>query len=121
MRDSKFVFVSVDSLYYSLHKTILKRSGSYIKSFKWLRGKGVTKNPKNENDNNCFQYAVTIALNHQNIENHPQKMSNIEPFINQYNWEDIDFPSQQKDWKKFEQNKMTIGLNILFVPHNTKQ
>ena len=48
-------------------------------------------------------------------------MSNIEPFINQYNWEDIDFPSQQKDWKKFEQNKMTIGLNILFVPHNTKQ
>ena len=48
-------------------------------------------------------------------------MSNIEPFINQYNWEDIDFPSQQKDWKKFEQNKMTIGLNILFVSHNTKQ
>ena len=103
IRDSKFVFESVDLLYYSLHKTTLKRSGSYIKSPRWLKSKGVTINPKNENDN-CFQYAITVALNHQNIENHSEKISNIEPFINLYNWEDINFPSQQKDWKKFEQN-----------------
>ena len=103
IRDSKFVFESVDLLYYSLHKTTLKRSGSYIKSSRWLKSKGVTINPKNENDN-CFQYAITVALNHQNIENHSEKISNIEPFINLYNWEDINFPSQQKDWKKFEQN-----------------
>ena len=43
------------------------------------------------------------------------------PFLNQYNWKDIDFPSNQKDWKKFEKNNMTIALNILFVPHNTKE
>ena len=103
IRDSKFVFESVDLLYYSLHKTTLKRSGSYIKSSRWLKSKGVTINPKNENDN-CFQYAITVALNHQNIENHSEKISNIEPFINLYNWEDINFPSQQKDWKKSEQN-----------------
>ena len=58
---------------------------------RWLKSKRVTINPKNENDN-CLQYAIIIALNHQNIENHPEKISNIEPFINQYNWEDIDFP-----------------------------
>ena len=32
-------------------------------------------NPKNSDDN-CFQYTLTIALNHQNIEKKPSK--NIE-------------------------------------------
>ena len=35
--------------------------------------------------------------------------------------EEIDFPSDSKDWKKFEQNNKTIALNILFVPHSAKQ
>ena len=121
MRDSKFVFERIDLLYYSLHKTNIKRKGeSYIESPKWLRNKGATINPINKNDNNCFQYAITTALNYQNIENNPEKISNIKPFIDQYNWRDIDFPPHQKDWKKFEQNNKTIALNILFVPHNTK-
>ena len=41
-------------------------------------------------------------------------------YINKYNWEGIDFPAGPKEWKKFEQNKNTIALNILFIPHNTK-
>ena len=32
----------------------------------------------------------------------------------------IDFPSQGKDWKKFELNNKSIALNILHVPYNTK-
>ena len=48
-------------------------------------------------------------------------MSKVKPFINNYNWKDREFPSQSKDWKKFEQNNKTITLNILFVPYNTKQ
>ena len=32
MKNSDFVFESVDLLYYSLNKTTLKRGGSYIKS-----------------------------------------------------------------------------------------
>ena len=98
MRDSKFVFERIDLLYYSLHKTNIKRKGeSYIESPKWLRNKGATINPINKNDNNCFQYAITTALNYQNIENNPEKISNIKPFIDQYNWRDIDFPPHQKD------------------------
>ena len=42
------------------------------------------------------------------------------PYIDNYNWEGIEFPAGPKDWKKFEQNNKTIALNILFVPHNTK-
>ena len=58
-----------------------------------------------------------MGLNHQNIENHPERISNIKLFIDQYNWKGIDFPTGIKDWKKFERNK-TIALNILSVPHN---
>ena len=117
---SDFIFESVDLLHYHLHKTSLKRGKSYIKSPEWLRNKEATINPKN-NDDNCFQYATTVALNHQNIENHPERVWNIEPFISQYNCKGIDFPWQEKDWKKLEQSNKTIALNILYVPHNTKQ
>ena len=41
--------------------------------------------------------------------------------MGQYNWKDIDFPPQSKDWIKAEQESKTIALNILFVPCNTKQ
>ena len=103
MRDSKFVFESVDLLYYSLHKTTLKKArSSYIESYEWIRNKRATINPKNYYDNNCCQYSRTVSLNHQNIENHPEEISKIKLFINKYNWKDIDFLSGQKDWKKFE-------------------
>ena len=49
-----------------------------------------------------------------------QKISKLKPYINQYNWKDIKFPSDKEDWKKFEQNK-EIALNVLFVPHNKKE
>ena len=53
MRGSEFVFDSVDSLYYKLHKTTLNSGGSYIDSPKWLKNKKITINPKN-NDDKCF-------------------------------------------------------------------
>ena len=51
-----------------------------------------------------FPVSITVALNHQNIENHPERTSNIKTFINQYNWDGIDFPAGIKDWKKSERN-----------------
>ena len=115
-----FVFESVDALSYHIHKLNLKRGKSYIKSPEWILNKRATINPKNK-DNKCFQYSITVALNHQNIENHPERISNIKPFIDKYNWKDIDFPAGIKAWKKFEQrNNKEIALNVLFVPHNTK-
>ena len=72
------------------------------------------------NDNKCFQHAVTLALNIDKINDHPERISKIEPFIEKYNWKDIDFPSTSKDWKKFELNN-EVALNILYVPHGTKK
>ena len=112
---SNFIFESVKILYYDIHKINLKRGKSYIKSPKWILNKRATINPKNK-DNKCFQYLITAALNHQNFGNHPERISNIKPFIDQYNWKGIDFPAGIKDWKKFEQNNKEVALNILSVP-----
>ena len=43
---------------------------------------------------------LTVALNRDKIKKDPQRVSKIKPFIDQYNWNDIDFPSTGKDWKK---------------------
>ena len=32
-----------------------------------------------------------------------------------------DFLSYSNDWKKLESNNKSIALNILYVPHNTKE
>ena len=120
MRGSEFAYDSVDALYYNLNKVSLSRGGSYIDSSKCLKNKKETINSKN-NDDKCFQYALTVALNYEQIKDHPERISKIKPFIDQYNWKDIDFPSHSKDWKKFESNDKSIVLNILYVLHNTEK
>ena len=45
-------------------------------------------------------------------------MTKIKPFINEYNWEEINFPSEKDDWKKFEKNNITITLNVLYAKKN---
>ena len=119
MKGSYFEFDGVNFLYYDFNKTSINRGGSYIDSPKWLKDKKSTINPRN-NDHKCFQYAVTLALNLNRINKHLQRISQIKPFIDQYNWKDIDFPVTSKDWKKFELNN-EISLNILYVPHNTRK
>ena len=87
----------------------------HIDSPEWLRNKKVTTNPKN-NDDKCFQYTVIVASNHEQIGSHPERIFKIKPFIDQYNWKEINFPSHEKDWKRFESINELIALNILYVP-----
>ena len=66
-------------------------------------------------------HAISIALNYEKIDNHPERISKIKPFINMYDWKDINFPSHKKDWNTFEKNNRSIALNIFYSPYNTKQ
>ena len=97
MKWSSYIFERVDLLEYNLHKISLYRGSSHIESPEWLKKKGVAINPKNIKDDNCFQYAITAALNYQNIDSHPERISKLKPFINNYNWKDIEFQSRSKD------------------------
>ena len=77
-------------------------------------------NPNN-NDDKGFQYSIAVALNHEQIQIHPERISNIKPIIDWYNWQETEFPSHKKDWKNFELNNISIALNILYVPYNTEE
>ena len=121
MRGSEFIFDGINLLHYDLNKISLNRGGSYIKSPDWTENKKATINPQNKKDDKCFQYALTVALNHEIIKRDRQRISKIKPFIDQYNWNEIDFPYTGKDWKKFELNNKSIALSILYVPHNTEK
>ena len=93
-------------MYYKCHKVSFRHDGSYIDS--------PTTNLKNEDDK-CFQYVATVALNCDDIKCNPERVSNIKPFINKYNLEGINYPSKIDDWKTFEKNNPTIAINILYV------
>ena len=85
MKDSEFIFDSVDLLQYKLHKIKLNRNGSHIDSPKRLKN-------KNKNDKR-FQYTVTVPLNHKNIAKYPQRIAKLKPFIHKYDWKEISFSS----------------------------
>ena len=83
-----------------------------------LKSKRATKSLKNDGDI-CFQYAITIALNLNKLENigdgNSRITENIHPFINQYRWKD--FSAHAKDLKKLVTNK---SLSQCFV-HSTQK
>ena len=120
MRGSDFIFNGINYLFYDFNRVSINKGGSYIESPKWLKDKKSTINQKN-NDYKCFQYATTLALNFNKINKDPQRISKIKPFIENYNWNDINFPANKKDWNRFEVNNKNVALNILYVPFNTKK
>ena len=52
------------------------------------------------NNVNSFQNALNDTLDYQTIKTHPEKIAKLKPYINQYSWKDIKFPSDKEDWKK---------------------
>ena len=69
---------------------------SIISRFSWLNKKKFLL-ITSKKYNRCFQYAVTVVLDYKEIKKNPQKTTKVEPFINKYNWEDINFPSKKDD------------------------
>ena len=49
------------------------------------------------------------------MEKNLQRMTKIKPFINKYSWEEINFPSEKDDRKKFEKSNVTIAFNVLYA------
>ena len=45
-----------------------------------------TINPINKKDHKCFQYNMTVTLDHEKIKQDPQRITKIKPFINKYSW-----------------------------------
>ena len=64
----------------------------------------------------CCKSRVKSWTNKKNL----QRITKIKPFINKYNSEGINFPSEKHDWKKIEKNNEIIVLNVLFTKKENK-
>ena len=70
-------------------------------------------NPQNK-DEECFKWAVIEALHHEDIKHHPERISLLRPYENQYNWKGLEFPVSIKEIDKFEKSNHGITVNVLF-------
>ena len=86
----------------------------------WLKPKKAILNPLNKDDNKSFQYSITLSLHHKDIGSNPCRIKNMESFINNFNWENINFPPQEHDYQQLETNNNSIALNILTTDSQQK-
>ena len=82
-----------------------------------MHNKKYTINPHN-NDNRCFQYSVVLSLYQRHIKHHPERISTIKPFIDNFSWKTINVPPQEQDYKTFEMNNKSIALSVLIALNN---
>ena len=76
------IFDCVHLLYYKCHRINFRWDGLYIDSTAWIKSKKSKINLINKKDNKCFQYAITVILNHEEI----VKILEEQKFI-KFNWE----------------------------------
>ena len=79
MRGIYFIFDCGHLLYYKSHKINFKGVGSYVDFPDWIKNKKAIVNPVSRKDK-CFQYALTVALNHEGIGKIPEKITKIKTF-----------------------------------------
>ena len=121
LRGSNFVFSGIDLTFVQFVKFKLKRGGSYIQTPERISVKKAIINPKNTKDECCFAYSIVASIHNEETDNHPERISKLTPYNNNYDWTDINFPSEQKDWNKFEKNNKDVSLNILSARHSKKK
>ena len=106
-------------MHYKYFKINPNQGGSYINSPDWIKNKKVTINPINKKDKKCFQYVITVALNHEEIKTDPEKIK-IKRFANEYKWGGIHFPSEKNNWKKTEKDNVTTAPKALYAEKEEK-
>ena len=86
--------------------------------FSWLdktqkrKSHNKTINPINKKDNKCFQHAVKVALNYEEIKKDQQRITKT---FYKYNWVGINFPPEKDGWKKLGKYNVTIALNGFYA------
>ena len=97
----------------NFHQLNLTRGSSYLPLSPWLTNKRAIINPQND-DNECFKWAVIAALEFSNIKSHPERVSNLIKFSNDYDWSGLEFPVSTKDIGLFE-IRNNVSINVLSV------
>ena len=111
--NTRFRFNEVLFLDISFHHLNLTRGSSYLLLPNWSARRKAIINPQND-DEECFKWAVIAALEWSNIKFNPECMSNLRKFANNYDWSGLKFPVSMKDISVFETNNI-ISVNVLAI------
>ena len=109
--NSRFRFAEVLFLDINFHRLNLTRGSSYLPLPDWLARKKAILNPQN-NDEECFKWAVITALKWADIKSHPEHVSNLRKFADSYDWSGLEFRVSIKDIGVFE-TENDISVNVL--------
>ena len=110
LRDSKFVFNGVIHMDIDFQRLNLTRGSSYLPLPEWLAKKGTIINPKNS-DMECFKWAVIAAMKWKDIGDHPERISELRRYEDDFDWDGMKFPASFRDIKRFEsRNEITINI-----------
>ena len=85
----------------------------------WITVKSCTINPENikKLGNKSFNYAIAAS---KTSGKNRHRLTNIEKFTNDFNFNDINYPLEKKDYETFENNNPLIKLTIFKVTENGK-
>ena len=111
--NSRFRFDEVLFSDVNFHRLNLTRGSSYLPPPDWIEKKKAIINPQND-DEECFKWAVITALEWTDIKSHPERVSNLRKFVDNYDWSGLRFPVSIKDIREFEIEN-NISINILAV------
>ena len=111
--NSRFRFDEVLFLDVNFHRLNLTRGSSYLLLPDWIEKKKAIINPQND-DEECFKWAVIAALEWTDIKPHPECVSNRRKFVDNYDWSGLEFPVSIKDIGVSE-TKNNVSVNVLAV------
>ena len=110
LANSGFVFNQVLDI--NFHKLNLTRGSSYLPLPDWIPSKKAVINLKNEEDEECFNWAILTALHHKDVDSHPERISKLRRFEGGYDWGRLTFPVALNKVGIFEW-KIDVSVNVL--------
>ena len=109
--NSRFVSNEVLYLDVNFHPLNLTRGSSYLPLPDYIAKRKAVINPQN-GDEECFKWAIITVDKWMDINSHPEQVSNLREFTDNYDWSGLEFPVSIKGIGKFEV-KNGISINVL--------
>ena len=109
--NNRFVFNEVLFLDVNFHQLNLTMGSSYFPLPDFIAKRKAVVNPQN-GDEECFKWAIITADKWMDIDSHPERVSNLREFADNYDWSLLEFPVLLKQVEKFEA-KNNISVNVL--------
>ena len=86
-----FIYYLINAIKYILNAVIYIYI--YIYSPDSIKSERAAINRINKKDDKCFQKAITVGPDNEEVGRHPQGTTAIMPFFNKHNWDGINYPS----------------------------